>query len=58
MPRSWDRVGLAENESVIRTVLDGGDIEMGPGFHFVQIWWIFPLIMIIFMLIMMSVMML
>ena len=58
MPRSCDRVGLAENESVIRTVLDGGDIEMGPGFNFVQIWWIFPLIMIIFMLIMMSVMML
>ncbi len=31
---------------------------MNPGFQFVQIWWIFPLIMIIFMLIMMSVMML
>ena len=31
---------------------------MDPGFQFVQIWWIFPIIMIIFMLIMMSVMML
>ncbi len=26
---------------------------MDPGFQFVQIWWIFPIIMIIFMLIMM-----
>ncbi len=31
---------------------------MDLGFQFVQIWWIFPLIMIIFMFIMMSVMML
>ncbi len=31
---------------------------MDSGFQFGQIWWIFPLIMIIFMLIMMSVMML
>ena len=31
---------------------------MDQGFQFEQIWWIFPIIMIIFMLIMMSVMML
>lgn len=31
---------------------------MGPGFQFMQMWWIVPLILIIFMLIMMSVMML
>ena len=31
---------------------------METGFQFMQIWWIFPIIMIIFMLIMMSVMML
>ena len=58
MPRSCDRVGLPEEEPVNRTVLDKGDIEMDQGFQFEQIWWIFPIIMIIFMLIMMSVMML
>jgi putative membrane protein len=58
MPRSCDRAGLPDDEPVNRTVLDKGDREMGPGFQFVQIWWIFPLIMIIFMIVMMSVMML
>ena len=58
MPRSCDRVGLPEEVPVNRTVLDKGDIEMDQGFQFEQIWWIFPIIMIIFMLIMMSVMML
>ncbi len=58
MPRRCDRVGLPDDKPVYRTVLDKGDREMGPGFQFVQIWWIFPLIMIIFMIVMMSVMML
>ncbi len=58
MPRSCDRVGLPEDKPVNKTVLDKGDIEMDSGFQFGQIWWIFPLIMIIFMLVMMSVMML
>ncbi len=58
MPRSCDRVGLPEDEPVSRTVLAGGDLEMDPGLQLVQIWWIFPIIMIIFMLIMMAVMML
>ncbi len=58
MPRSCDHVDLPEDKPVNRTGLDKGDIEMDSGFQFGQIWWIFPLIMIIFMLIMMSVMML
>ena len=58
MLKSCDRVGFPEDEPVNRTVLAGGGLEMDPGFQFVQIWWIFPLIMMIFMLIMMSVMML
>ena len=58
MLRSCDRVSLAEDEPANRTVLDKGDIEMDPVFQSVQIWWIFPLIIIIFMPIMMSVIML
>ena len=58
MPRSCNRASLPDDEPVNKTVLDKGDIEMGPGFQFIQIWWIFPLIVVIFMIIMMSVMLL
>ncbi len=43
---------------MVRTVRDKGDKEMELGFQFVQMWWIFPLIIIFCMLIMMAVMML
>jgi putative membrane protein len=51
-------VGVSDVEPVNRTVLAEGDLEMDPGFQFGQIWWIFPLTMMIFMLIMMAVTML